>query len=475
MPAPPLPPPPDGRFLVAFDADWDVWEPTWTRLDSHPNLVTSYTIDRGRQYELDRTDTGRAVVEIIDPDGLLDPTNSSSPYHNKLEPLKQATLGRRNPMTGEWHTRFRGLIEQFDYAYHPSQRVTMLTVQLVDIFDVLSGIEMWPGPKGEATFGDDPPAEIKSPDTVWFDSADYPRTRMNQVLVNAGFDPDPDSPWLVLFSGNVEVWPTSYSTGENVMTVIQDAADAEFPGIGNVYSDRRGRLCFHGRLARFTPIDISAEAGPGRWEFNQWDVGDGTAVRTDPANCAQIREFAYDRGVAKIINHCSVTPQWSNAKNPKGLDLTRAEITGQMVQNAASIKKRGYRSQSFQGLQTRAGKLAGAPGNSLVETKRYAKFYVDNYAVPHNRVTAIGFRSIGISTVGAGITWDLLTRLDISDTMTVTVDAAGGGGFLLEPFYVEGVHEDARMLTPDMDDVTMHLDLSPAAVYGSIPPGWLPA
>ena len=57
---------PTGRFLIAFDDPTLEPDPTWTRIDSYPHLVTSYTIDRGRQYELDRTDTGRATVQIAD-------------------------------------------------------------------------------------------------------------------------------------------------------------------------------------------------------------------------------------------------------------------------------------------------------------------------------------------------------------------------------------------------------------------------
>ena len=70
---------PVGRFNIAFDDPTLTWEPTWTRLDNTDNLVTSYTIDRGRQYELDTTDTGRATVEITDTDGILDPTNPPAP------------------------------------------------------------------------------------------------------------------------------------------------------------------------------------------------------------------------------------------------------------------------------------------------------------------------------------------------------------------------------------------------------------
>jgi hypothetical protein len=479
-PAQALPDPPAGRFHIAFDDGTLVWAPTWTCIDAHPNLVTSYTIDRGRQYELDRTDTGRAVVEIKDPTGLLDPTNTSGPYHGKIEPLRQAMLCRRNPVTGEWKTRFRGFIEEFDYAYHPSQKVTMLTVQLVDIFEILAAIEMQPAvktPTGNkpATFGDTPPKEIAAQDVVWFAGrveVGAVRDRLEQAVnTDAGIPAE----FCVFFSGNVNLWPATYSPGENVMSVVQDCADAEFPGAANVYADRYGRLVFHGRLARFTPLEVwDSITLPGRWNWQQWYVGDGVAVATDPANTAQMREFAYERGLAKVINSCSATPQWSprstitytNGKATGGVlkELTTAEINGQLYTDDTSIGQRGIRSQSFQNLQTEGGQL-DPDTNALQETKRFAQYYVSNYAVPHNRVTAIGFRSISTTNPGAAVTWRLLSELDISDLVTIDIGAPGGGGFVSEQFYVEGVHEECRALNPLMDDVTLHLDLSPKALY----------
>jgi len=286
----------------------------------------------------------------------------------------------------------------------------------------------------------------------------------------AGIPPD----YIVLFSGNVKLWEASYSTGESVLTVCQEAADAEFPGVGNIYTDRYGRFVFHGRLAKFTPLEIwNSITLDYRWDWHTWDVGDGTAVRTDPANCAQIREFAYERGTAKIINAASATPQWSPRSDASQLrELTTDEIKAQNVKDLPSQGKHGIRSWSAPSLLTMECNLDGA--DALVETKRIAQFYIDNYKAPRNRVSAIGFRSMNPTAPGAAITWKLLTEVDISDQVSVTVDSPGGGGFLLEQFYVEGVHEESRMLTPGMDDLTLHLDLSPGFLPGTIPPAWTP-
>ena len=105
---------PTGRFHLAFNQPSLTWAPDWTRIDSTPNLVVSYTIDRGRQYELDRTDTGRATVQISDTDGTLDPSNPYGPFYTMIEPLGQALICRYDPHLETWHERFRGFVDTFD-------------------------------------------------------------------------------------------------------------------------------------------------------------------------------------------------------------------------------------------------------------------------------------------------------------------------------------------------------------------------
>src|SRR5262249_29243456 len=132
------------------------------------------------------------------------------------------------------------------------------------------------------------------------------------------------SAMYVVFSGNVDVQPVVYSPGESVMTVIQEAADAEWPGVANVFCDRLGRLCFHGRHARFDPTGVASGASPGAWEYVQWTAGDRTAVLAHPG-MARINRFAFNRGLSKIINRGLATPK-RDAK-----PLTDTEMTGQTV------------------------------------------------------------------------------------------------------------------------------------------------
>ena len=394
-------------------------------------------------FELDRTEGGRATVRINDKDGVLDPTNATGPYYGKIEPLLQAAIMRWNPVTDAWDWRFRGFIEDFAYRFDPSQQVNFLEVSLVDIFEILAAIEMVPG-----SFGDAPPDSSTGP--VFYDTAAMD-ARITQALTDAGIPVD----FYVVFSGNVDLWPTSYSAGESPLTVIQEAAEAEFPGVSNVYTDRFGRLAVHGRLAKFDPAGVAAGAAAGAWDFHHWNAGDGEAVASAPATYAQIRRFAFNRGLSKIVNSALAYPVRTDAKET----TPDSDIAGQLVQDLTSIGTYGIRSWSRENLLTKSGLLDSS--TALGETRRFAEFMVDQYAQPQNRVTEITFQSISPTKTGASENWRLLSKVDISDLIDVTIASPGGGGFTDAVFFVEGVHEECRPLNTEHDFESVSLDLSP--------------
>lgn len=444
-----------GRVNLAFDDTLFEWDPDWTAIDqAHPNLVTSYTVDRGRAYELERTEGGRATVELIDPNGILDPTNSGGPYYGKIDPLVQVALCRWDPMEEEWQTRFRGWISDLSYDFDPSQKFNRLTLELVDIFELLGAIDMQLG-----EFGDTPPATNTG--TVFFENGPMD-ARIVQALGNAGIPAD----YYVVFSGNVLLSQSVYSPGETPLTVIQEAAEAEWSGVASVYTDRHGRLNAHGRYARFDPAAVIAGGGEAdRWDFHQWSAGDLAAVQATLGAVAQLRQFSFNRGVSKIINHATAYPQWIH-DGAVYRQITDAEIAGQTVQDLTSIGRYGIRSWSAPNLQVEQDLVDDA--DALTTTHRVAEYYVANMAQPRDRITRVGFRSVRPGRDGSSITWKLLSRVDISDQIDVTVGSPGGGGFNAVDYYVEGVHETARALNPDYDDVTVTLDLSPIAYFDDV-------
>jgi hypothetical protein len=457
---------PAGRFSVAFDDPTWKWDVTWTALDQeHPNFVTSWSVDRGRAYELDRTDAAQATVQILDPDGILDPTNPHGPYYAEIAPLKQCVLCRWDPHAAEWQDRFRGWIGDLTYDFDPSQRVNRLTLQLVDIFEMLGAIEMTP-----ASFGDPAPpfgdtaTDSKYAGQVFFEDGPMD-DRIRRVLGQA-LNPDNDDYWVV-FSGNVVLQEWSYSgTGESPLTVVQEAADAEFPGVANVYTTRHGELAVHGRYARFDPSAVIGSPGGDRWDFHYWQAGDNQAVMGDVGAVAQLRQFGFNLGVSKIINHAIATP----------VNVADRDVPGQLVTDDDSIEVYGIRSWTSQNLLTK-GFIGGdgtTTNTALQETKKFAQYYVTNYNLVRPRVTQIGFRSIDPNQPGGGITWQLMSRVDISDQIDVNVASPGGGGFTgptdnAAQYYVDGIHETSSPLNKDYDNDTVTLDLTPRALYTSFP------
>lgn len=430
------------RVGVAFDDVTLAESPTWTYLTDTDSLVASFTIDRGRSFELDQTDVGRALVQINDRDGVLDPSNLSGPYYGSIEPLLQIKLDVLNPVTATYSTLYRGFIEDFSYDWDPSQRVNRLALSCVDAFAILAAIEMQP----DGSFGD-----AGGPvGNIFFDNADF-QTRIDQVLGNAGWP----ALLAVTFTGNVQMQESVYAPGDTALDVIMDALNAEFPGVSNGYVDKTGRVVSHGRLARFDPEGVSAGASAGAWDWQHWKAGDGAAVAASLADTAQIREFASERGISKLINYAQASP----------MGIAGADVAGQVVSDSVSIGKYGYRTWSKEYLLVDSGTTTGNTAND--ECKLYAQYYVDNYATPRQRISSISFKSMRPDDERAAANWDLLGGADISDQIDVTITAPGGGGFDGEPCFIEGIHYDVSPGGPDFAIVTMNLDLSPRAAYSS--------
>lgn len=448
----------------------------------------SYTIDRGAPDETDLSDGGTASIVINDRYGYLDPTNTDSPVFARIQPLIQAGIARWDPEAEEWNTRFRGFVRDWDYVFNPAAYVdgdgntvgvNQLTLSLVDIYEILNAIQMFPG-----VFGDTPPP--KSVGNVYFDDGGFDVGSVNGIISNSSTggrfdsvmgDALIDPAFYVAFTGNVTLWPTVYSPGEPALTPLQEMALAEFPEVSNLFPDRFGRIVFHGRNAQFDPLAVIAAGGPipnTVWDYHEWNAGDGAAVAASPSDTAHIRAFSFNRGLGYIVNSALATP----AYNDTGHLLTAAEIAGQIVNDStgppSSIDLYGIRSWSKQGLITQGGVSDG--NAALAETKLFAQYQVDNKAAARNRITQMTFRPMRPGAVGAAANHQLLGKLDISDSITPIIASPGGGGFTgTEGFFVRGVHEqvDGRLRDgvaagdEGYDNVTFSVDVIPRAWFPS--------
>jgi hypothetical protein len=408
-------------------------------------IVSSWSIDRGRSYELDQNSPGTAQITLIDTTGELDPTGSGYPF----EPMTPAAIALRNPVTGTDHTVFRGHVQRISYDLYQNERYATVTVDLVDGLELFANMEMYGGQGNASEWGDFPVTGLDGDISFYPDAAPNAcGVRINQILDQANWP----NGLREVFSGNVSLQAGLYSFRTSVMTALQDTADAEFPGVANFYVQKDGRVTFHGRLARFIPADA-------QYHISIWRAGDMAAVAADSSR-ALIFELAYDRDAEKVINSALATPQ----------NIPDTRINAQRVEDAGSIGTYGSRAVSFENLLTAGDPDGQGYGYTIAAdaaVKKFATFYVDNMATPRNRVNKITFKRVGPQDPYAAAIWRVMCNVEISDIIRLKTTHIGGG--FDEDFYVEGLHYNASPLSDQYVDVELTLDVSPRAYYDSDP------
>ncbi len=406
-------------------------------------IVTGYEITRGRTTELDKVDAGIATIRMVDTNGSLDPSSGSDAFN----PLKPVAIGLLNPVTGTSSTIFRGYVSRWDYDLYQTENYAEVTVECVDAFDLISATEMTPSPFGtQGAFGDIITSSQQG-NIVYRENPDTNAVavRINQVLDELGWP----GGLREVFSGNVGLKETVYAPRSSAMTVIQDACDAEFPSVANFYIQKDGTATFHGRLARFHPND-------SQYHISTWRCGDMAAVASDSSR-ALITALEFDRDKDKIINSALCTPE--------GID--DSDIFDQRVFDTGSISSYGIRSWSAENLILLNGPNGETP---LEESLRFAQYYVDNYAQPATQVRRLSFSSrtaSDTSSAQAARTWAILCGVDISDRVRITTTHTNGGGFSEDDFFVEGISYSVAPMQGTFLDVSLTLDVSPAAYYAS--------
>lgn len=404
-------------------------------------LIDGWTVDRGRNYELDKTGTGTASYSLVDTHGRLDPTNSSSPFNGKLNPMKQTGVSLKHPITGVFHPLFRGYVTGYSYDLDVTQKLFRGKVDCVDMLDLLARYEVVPVP---GSVGTTPPGGAEG-------DAYYASQSVQDRIKAAIADGNISASLTDIFTGNVNLQAMGYPPRTTLLSVIQDAADGEFPGVANFFCSKTGILTFHGRKARFNPT-------LSQYGINHWYAGDTSAVNSAPSTTASIAALSFARDAEHLYNAVLSTPQ--NIKN--------ADIAGQLVTDTTSIGTYGPRSESFENLITLEGQNDGNDANA--ETKLFATYYVDNYKDPQNRISQVKFSPVATTASNASAHWNLLCGVELGDLITVTTTHPGGGGFAGVDFFIEGIHYEADyQLPPPLTNVTLTLDLSPRAYYTTDP------
>jgi hypothetical protein len=418
--------------------------------------VTGWTVDRGRSSELDKTQTGTASATMQDFSGALDPTNTGGPFYGDLDPMKPAAIALYNPVTETWGTVFTGFTSELLYEMDITADFTTVTMELVDAFDVFASLELTPQIHGDtpadgwqgglltgADFADvyfqGTPSNLPNEPDV----AKHVDTRINDLLDAAGWP----AGLRDIFSGNVEVQGKVVERRDSLLAELQNAADAEFPGVANIYVSKEGVVRFRGRFARFFP------GRPG-YGINTWKAG--FTAQLGDTDVAPIAGFGFRRSEADINNATLATP----------LGVDDADTPALVTKDDTSIGIYGYRGLSFDSLLTNAGHDDdNNPTTALEETKKFSNYYTANYKDPKTRVTRMMFRPLDPSHPNAGALWGLMCGVELGDLISLETTHPGGGGFD-EDFYVEGIHYDADVQGgAAFTNVTLELDVSPRSFF----------
>ena len=451
----------EGVWLAPSDAALEP-NPAWVRIDQTYN-VQQWTVDRGRQNEMSRTSTGTARVELVDKFGDFDPTNTGGAFYGLLYtgvpmgPLVQAMIGLQNPCSPtDSGTIFRGFISSIAWTPYQTQEWANVTLELVDGLALLAAAEM----PFDGTVGDD-----FLDGNIVFDedlNLNAVQTRIGKLLDAAGWPVELRS----IFTGNVALQRTVYPPRTPILSAMQDAADAEFPDVSNIYIGgprHPGEVVFHGRFARFHP-------GDGSYGLLTWLLGDDAAagrVRVSPPLVASLDDTL-------LYTSALATPANVNDK----------DIPGQYVENTPAKNRIGLRTWSAENLVTARGApppAGGANTTALQETLLYADYVRDNYYRPRVRVGQLTVKTRRPDSDDGPAVWQFFTQVDISDQVLLSTTHPAGGGFANEPFYVEGIHytvtpgpaaikgDTGATLFPAYPIVEVVLHVSPAGYYDSNP------
>jgi hypothetical protein len=395
-----------------------------------PERVAGISINRGRQDELDRTGTGSCTISLRYRGGTI------PDYTGAV-----GTVELDDPFGGS-AVVFSGTVDEMQYELSPTQVITGLEVTLVDALDWFAGIEMAPGLNGIVPL----PAVVDDGNIFYEQELVGPlggelEGRIGRLVLESEYAGD----WEI-FSGNVQVKDTVYSPRTTILSAIQDAADAEFPGVANVFVQQDGTFTFHGRLARFNPTDP-------QYRIDFYKAGDGAATSVDPTR-ARINRCRLGVSRARLINAALATPE----------GIADSAIEGQVVTDAASIATYGVRSWSAENLLTWFDELNDLEANDAV--KQFATYYVANYAQPQLRIEELTFVSRHPEWAASEETWDVLCYADISDVVTLKVTNPGIAIDDVD-YFIEGVRTEITPLGPDFPMVRKSLDLSPRAYWAT--------
>lgn len=445
---------------------------TWTRVDNLAGvLIETITIDRGRPDERSKTTPSQVVIKGKDTNGIFDPTNPNSPLFPWLVPEKQCAITLYNPQTTLWDWLFRGSVTAIDHTFDLKQKWTEFEITLTDWLKLLDDAEIVPDQAGMAV-------PFESQGDCYY-TGQHCDDRQLAVLADAATAFEA-SVWptnlLEVASGNLYVQGRAYPARTTLLSVIDEAVDAEYPVGTNRFMTKYGAYAFRGRYYRFVPEKYIPSNGIRRQgaRMLHWQVGD-TASNTSNASIVICQGLSFKTDDQDLINAALVTPVGISTKQL----ATNSENT--FSGDGTSIVDYGVRTggMSFENL------IIGDAddGNTfLEEAASFADVIVQNYKNPVTYANQVIFKnpSGGATTAQKNERWALLQGIELSDLVTVTTAHPGGGGFnntiigIEQDHFVESLHYDISALQGDVWNVVLTVGMSTRQHYRYMSAFWKP-
>lgn len=412
---------------IAYDDTLEAF-PDWQALSDMDGLVlVGWDIRRGRTDEFQRTGTGTANIYLTDVDGVFGP-DTPLPVHVQVS-LRGSLM-------------FRGHLKRRSAVVHPSGVVTNITLECVDAFDLFGRIEIAdefknPGFSSQRVWGSIPPNEVAENGDIFYEDGQVD-DRIIEVLTDAHWPASMRS----IFSGNVNVMESIYPPGTTVMQMLQDAADAEFPDVANLFmggsgdADLCGQVVFRGRYSRFNP---------GAYDIPTWLAATGDHVTSSHA---PVRELDWEDGTEQIYNTALCYPD--PERHPQ-----KIVMNDQFLADDDSRTQWGPKSWSAENILTLRHNTNGNTGAE--ECQVFNQYIIENFAQPIPRVTRITLRSLGDGEQSAAANWAMMKGAEIGDQVELTTDWISG------TYFIEGITASVAHGNGTVPDATVTYDLSPAA------------
>jgi hypothetical protein len=217
---------------------------------------------RGRNINQDLYEAGTAVVRVLDPNGIFDPQNTSSPIYGLMQPLRKIRISATQTSSANTYWIFSGYTTDYRYTYPVGQEIAYVDISAVDgfrLFNMSNITTITDGTAGQAT-----------------------GTRMGKLLDMVSWPTN----MRTIATGDSTCQASSVDT--SVRSVLQSARNIEQSEYGAFYMDVLGNAVFKSRS------EVLASAGTTPTIFNQ----DGSGI-----NYANVT-FAFDD--KQVVNNVSV-------------------------------------------------------------------------------------------------------------------------------------------------------------------------